>query len=230
MKAKHLLAVAALCLFSSHASAQSTDWNGIYFQYNPSWFTFNVSDTDNEYFHGFTLGYVKSIPVAGKNLPLFLEVGGNLQYGLYSESRTVNKKQSGVTVKAEASDKIHMLSLNVPVNFGYSIKLSDGLALNPYIGLKLRLNLMGLETIKGTVQVGNAKQTESETVNLYSSSEENMGDSELTWNRFQIGWQFGTKLIVSNSLFVEAGFGTDFSRIAKHTRTMSVNLGFGYMF
>lgn len=123
-----------------------------------------------------------------------------------------------------------MLSLNIPVNFGYSIRLGDNLALNPYIGIKLRLNLMGLMTNKVTVQVGNEKETESETINLYSSSDENMGDSELTWNRFQIAGQFGAKMIISEAFFVEAGYGVDFSRIARNTRTMSVNLGFGYIF
>lgn len=228
MKAKHLLAVAALCLFSSHASAQLANYNSIYLQYNPSWFTYNVSGADNQFFHGFTLGYSKSIDIVG--LPLFIELGGNLQYGLYSDSATETNKLSGVNVSAEASQRVHMLSLNIPVNFGYSIRLGDNLALNPYIGIKLRLNLMGLMTNKVTVQVGNEKETESETINLYSSSEENMGDSELTWNRFQIAGQFGAKMIISEAFFVEAGYGVDFSRIARNTRTMSVNLGFGYIF
>lgn len=238
MKIKHLLAVAALCLFSSHASAQSTDWNGIYFQYNPSWISnlnrFLEFDKGSNYVHGFTLGYVKSIPIAGNNIPLFLEVGGNFQYGFNrnSESETVtigNVKETG-----KLSETIHMLSLNVPVNFGYSIGLGNGLALNPYVGLRVRLNLVGVDVLKATEEVGDNKQTESETINLYSSSDENMGSSEYTWNRFQIGMQFGAKLLISEKMFVEAGYGFDFNRIGKlgnhNFRTMSVNLGFGYMF
>lgn len=211
MKVKNLLAVAALCLVSASASAQAPSWGGLYFQYNPTWLTCNYDNVDTEFFHGFTFGYNQSIGVAGDKVPLFLEVGGNFQYGLHTA------KEGNVRSTA------HLLTFNVPVNFGYSIRLGDRLALNPYVGLKMRLHLLGVETydVKG-----------AENCNLFSSDD--MGDAR--WNRFQIGGQIGVKLIINKAFFVETGYYMDFSPISNfevkngkdyRARTGSVNFGFG---
>ena len=212
MKVKNLLGVAALCLFCGSASAQVTDYNGIYFQYNPSWLSYNVSGVSSDYIHGFTLGYTKSFGIAGDNVPLFLEVGGNLQYGFHRDSETI--------ASVKVSETLNLFSLNIPVNFGYSIRLGDNLALNPYVGIKMRLNLVGTVVDK----VGD----QSTTFNLYSKDD--MGGSDNTWNRFQIGWQAGAKMVITEAFFVEAGYYMDFNRIASNTRFSSVNLGFGYCF
>lgn len=231
MKVKNLLAVAALCLFSGTASAQVTDYNSVYFQYNPSWITnyslFSTFNNANNYVHGFTLGYAKSFGIAGDKVPLFLEVGGHLKYGLQTRSGDI---LGGGTYR----ETLNMLALNIPVNFGYSIRLGDNLALNPYVGARMRLNLVGLRTNKTTV--GGNEVTK--TYNLYSSSDDNMRDSEWTWNRFQIGVSAGVKMIISETFYVEAGYTYDFNRIGKMTtglleynlNTSSVNLGFGYCF
>lgn len=215
MKTKNLLLVAVLCLFSSAAFAQKTNWGGLYFQYNPTWMSSNYSNVETAYFHGFTFGYNQSIGVAGERVPLFLEVGGNLQYGLHTE------KSYGV----RSTD--HLLTLNVPVNFGYSIRLgSSGLALNPYVGLKMRLHLLGVETY----DVTGANNT-----NLFSKDD--MGDTR--WNRFQIGGQVGLKFLIKNSIFIETSYYLDFSPIQNFevlggkdysAHTGSLNIGVGFIF
>ena len=214
MKVKNLLAAAALCLFAGNASAQVNSYGSLYFQYNPTWFVANYDNVETEYINGFTLGYFRSIGIGGDNVPLFLEVGGNVQYGLHTE------KVGGVRVND------HLMSLNIPINFGYSIRLGDNLALNPYMGIKFRLNLLGVETydIKGV-----------ENTNLYSKDD--MGDAR--YNRFQIGGQIGAKMIISEAFFVEAGYHIDFMPLQNFdvvggksfkARTHGVNLGFGLVF
>ena len=214
MKVKNLLAAVALCLVSGTASAQVNNYGGLYLQYNPTWQIANYDNVETEYINGFTLGYFRSIGLGGDNVPLFLEVGGNLKYGLHTE------KAAGVRIND------HLLSLNIPVNFGYSIGLGDNLALNPYVGINLRLNLLGVETydIKGV-----------DNINLYSKDD--MGDAR--YNRFQLGGQIGFKMIISEAFFVEAAYHIDFTPIQNFavvggkdfkSRTHGVNLGFGYMF
>mgnify|MGYP002868684824 CR=1 FL=1 len=227
MKVKNLLAVAALCLFSGSAAAQVTNYNGIYFQYNPSWLSYNVSGVKSDYLNGLTLGYTHSFGIAGDS-PLFLEVGGNLQYAFKSKTESASHTVAGVKASADVTERFNMLSLNVPINFGYSIRLGDGLALNPYVGLRMRLNLLATETAKATVTIGNQTETEKETANMFSKDD--MGGSDNTWNRFQIAWRAGAKMIISEAFFVEAGYEMDFNRIADHTRFSSVNLGIGYVF
>lgn len=245
MKVKNLLAAATLCLFCGTASAQVNDYSGLYLQYNPSWASnlnqYNrIKDPtkDNNYVNGFTLGYFRSIGLGGDNVPLFLEVGGNLQYGFHTYTISADGDFSGLRLKDEYNFKSHMLALNIPINFGYSIRLGDNLALNPYVGIRMRLNLLGLNKWKNTVAIGNDEDTESKSINMYSSSDDNVGNSDYTWNRFQIGWQAGLKLIISEAFFVEAGYTMDFNRLGKvrlfggdvNINTSSVNLGFGLVF
>lgn len=230
MKVKNLLAAAALCLFSGTASAQVNSYGSLYFQYNPSWLIYNIENVKSDYVNGFTLGYFRSIGIGGDNVPLFLEVGGNLQYGVHTTSEDIIKDWS------KAKETLRILSVNIPVNFGYSIRLGDNLALNPYVGIKMRLNILAADKVS-IIENSNLNEkplsyknvvTTSSSWNLYSSDD--MGGSDNTWNRFQIGWQAGAKMVITEAFFVEAGYYMDFNRIASNTRFSSVNLGFGYCF
>ena len=247
MKVKNLLAAAALCLFAGNASAQVNSYGSIYFQYNPAWVSnlnnynygfINDPTKDNNYVNCFTLGYFQSIGIGGDKVPLFLEVGGNLQYGFHTYTISAEDNIGGVFMKDEYKFKSHMLALNIPINFGYSIRLGDNLALNPYVGIRMRLNLLGVNKRKSTEVLGEVELTQDKTVNMFSDSEDNMRNSDYTWNRFQIGWQAGVKMIISEAFFVEAGYTMDFNRLGKvraygsdfNLNTSSVNLGFGLVF
>lgn len=223
MKIKNLLAVAALCLFSSHASAQCRDYNGIYFQYHPT-IVVNFDQSpygfDNDLANAFSMGYVRSIPISSK-IPFFLEVGGNLSYGFKSETK------KNVTVTA------HMMSFNIPVNFGYSFGLgSERLALNPYVGLRMRINALAQAVYSDN----------RDNVNFFLKEDLARFDlgSDYTWNIFQLGLQAGVKFIINKHFIVEAGYTYDLIPLAKcYTRAgtgivedylypMSINFGFGF--
>jgi opacity protein-like surface antigen len=224
MKIKNLLAVAALCLFSSTASAQCRDYNGIYFQYNP---TFLINSDYAPYYYetgvanGLTMGYVRSIPISSK-IPFFLEVGGNLEYGFITEKPWNNYKDIRFTT--------HKMSFNIPVNFGYSFGLgSERLALNPYVGVRMRFNFLG----QGVM----SNNSDSETINFFSSDDLN---SDYTWNVFQVGLQAGVKFIINKHFMLEAGYSYDFIPLAKcvntktktreedYLYTMALNFGIGF--
>lgn len=220
MKIKNLLAIAALCLFSSTASAQCRDYNGIYFQYQPTIvvnFDQRPYNYDNTLANTLAMGYVRSIPISSK-IPFFLEVGGNLSYGFKSETR------NSVTFTS------HLMSFNIPVNFGYSFGLgSERLALNPYVGLRMRVNALaqGVYSANG----------DRETFNFFS--EDDMG-KDYTWSIFQLGLQAGVKFIINKHFMLEAGYTYDLIPLAQcYTYTgktkvddylypMSINFGFGF--
>lgn len=215
MKIKKLLAVAALCLFSSHASAQCRDYNGIYFQYNPTIVGnfdkfYNLSESN--FANGFTIGYVRSIPISSK-IPFFLEVGGNVAWTFKYDS------------KQSVSLTSHLLSFDIPVNFGYSFGLgSERLALNPYVGLRSRINAVAV----GVLSSGN----QSETYNYFDKND--VGGSDYTWNIFQLGIQAGVKFIINKHFIVEAGYTYDVIPFGKanargdYMYPMSINFGFGF--
>lgn len=56
---------------------------------------------------------------------------------------------------------------------------------------------------------------EPDWVNVYSDSEENMGDGDYTWNRFQMGWQIGVGFEYQK-YYLGVQYGTDFIPAYSH--------------
>lgn len=77
--------------------------------------------------HGVSADYTRGIHVT-KNLPMFIEVGGGLQFG---------------TVSASGYD-INVLRLNVPANFTYRFAVGRAKVwrISPYTGLNFGFNLI----------------------------------------------------------------------------------------
>ena len=77
--------------------------------------------------HGFSADYTRGIHVT-KNLPMFIEVGGGIQFN---------------TASAPGSD-INVLRLNVPANFTYRFAVGSAKVwkISPYTGLNFGFNLV----------------------------------------------------------------------------------------
>lgn len=142
MKFKTLLLAAALMVCAS-ASAQFTNasskksssstevtsgWNNLYVQYNSHKF----NDNDNELFHkgsmdGFTIGYNRGIGLSS-SMPLYLEVGGGLQYSTGSNDDV----------------DVHLLSVVAPVSVLYQFSFPNStIGIEPLAGLTFRYNGWG---------------------------------------------------------------------------------------
>lgn len=142
MKFKTLLLAAALMVCAS-ASAQFTNasskksssstevtsgWNNLYVQYNSHKF----NDNDNALFHkgsmdGFTIGYNRGIGLSS-SMPLYLEVGGGLQYSTGSNDDV----------------DMHMLSVVAPVSVLYHFSFPNStIGIEPLAGLNFRYNGWG---------------------------------------------------------------------------------------
>ncbi len=142
MKFKTLLLAAAMMVCAS-ASAQFTNasskksssstevtsgWNNLYVQYNSHKF----NDNDNALFHkgsmdGFTIGYNRGIGLSS-SMPLYLEVGGGLQYSTGSNDDV----------------DVHLLSVVAPVSVLYHFSFPNStIGIEPLAGLNFRYNGWG---------------------------------------------------------------------------------------
>lgn len=142
MKFKTLLLAAAMMVCAS-ASAQFTNasskksssstevtsgWNNLYVQYNSHKF----NDNDEPLFHkgsmdGFTIGYNRGIGLSS-SMPLYLEVGGGLQYSTGSNHE----------------EDVHMLSVVAPVSVLYHFSIPNStIGIEPLAGLNFRYNGWG---------------------------------------------------------------------------------------
>ena len=192
---------------SSSASGSSiwttvnTDgYNRIYVSYLPSKLKFNDGDEDLKLKGSFEAGYLRGIGLTS-NVPLYLEVGGALQYRSYSE------EDYGYETK------FNMLSLNIPVALTYRINVTDDFAVSPNFGFDFRVNVMGKEKV---TEDGD----ELYDTDLFSDAD---------WNRFQAGWHIGVGLDY-RALHFGVQYGTDFNEIAEELKiaTTSVTLGFNF--
>lgn len=121
---------------SSKKSSSSTEvtsgWNNLYVQYNSHKF----NDNDDALFHkgsmdGFTIGYNRGIGLSS-SMPLYLEVGGGLQYSTGSNDDV----------------DVHLLSVVAPVSVLYHFSFPNStIGIEPLAGLTLRYN--GWGEIKG---------------------------------------------------------------------------------
>lgn len=192
---------------SSSASGSSiwttvnTDgYNRIYVSYLPSKLKFNDGDEDLKLKGSFEAGYLRGIGLTS-NVPLYLEVGGALQYRSYSE------EDYGYETK------FNMLSLNIPVALTYRINVTDDFAVSPNFGFDFRVNVMGKEKV---TEDGD----ELYDTDLFSDAD---------WKRFQAGWHIGVGLDY-RALHFGVQYGTDFNEIAEELKiaTTSVTLGFNF--
>ena len=193
---------------SSSASAGSSIWttvntdgyNRIYVSYLPSKIKFGDGDDDLKLKGSFEAGYLRGIGLTS-NVPLYLEVGGALQYRSYSE------EDYGYETK------FNMLSLNIPVALTYRINVTDDFAVSPNFGFDFRVNVMGKEKV---TEDGD----ELYDTDLFSDAD---------WKRFQAGWHIGVGLDY-RALHFGVQYGTDFNEIAEELKiaTTSVTLGWNF--
>ena len=210
---KKILLLAAAAVIGLTASAQfsnsggsadaadNSGWNTVYFQYNPMTLHYKGNNSsDDQSFNGLALGYSHAFALT-KSVPIYLKTGRAMQYSFWSESDSDGGEK--------ATSKIQLASLKVPINFMYKWRIPNSrVDIIPFFGLSLRGNLWG----QAKDEVSYRGEKESNSVNLFSSSDDEMGD--YAWKRFQIGWQLGVKARFIDKILVGVSYGTDFNKIS----------------
>lgn len=184
---KKTLLIAILGLMALVAKAQNENYNRIYIGYTPIMAT--DDDMWDDTFHGLNVGYTKGLSLNG-NVPLYLEVGANVQFNMYSE---------------EEYDYAHDLTMTflqaqIPVNVTYLFPLGDsGITLAPYAGLSAKFNILGKQKLE------NPDNGNSHEVDFFSKDD--LGDD--TAKRFQVGMQLGANITFGEKLNLGIGYQRD---------------------
>ena len=217
MKKIVLLAIMAVMSLTSQAQivssrssmvtreeAPKNGWSTFGFEYLPStWKYSHDGYSTSDSYSAAAVVWTKATALSN-SAPVFLEYGLGGQYSWKSKDDILTK----------------MVSAKIPLNLIYSYQIPNTeISIDPYIGLNFRFNIWG--EIKQDWDGG-------QTANVFDKDD--MGDSDNTWNRFQLGWHIGAKAKFSNSFFVGVAYGTDFSEITKYTHIEETTLTLGFVF
>lgn len=188
-----------------------SSWNNFYLQYNSigmNWQAKNADETPGledwmDYAHkeylekclkdrmnGMTIGYSHTTRV----FPIWLEYGGALQYGWYSNSGVYPETAWSVKVK------LSMLTFTAPISVLYNYKIPNSdISLEPKVGLYFRYNIYGEIDAEESANV-----TEKSNINIF--------DENINGHRLQLGWHAGLN-ITYKSYFIGISYGSDLSKI-----------------
>ena len=210
MKLYKTLALAGVLAVAGSASAE--DYNRVAISYDNTHYGYNKDykaeyDVDPSFStNGFGLS---------NNLPMFLEVGGNVNFNFYSKTDESSIWDEPLKYKSQFQN----INLQVPVNFVWRFNVVEDFTIAPYVGLNFKLNFMSRMRayIDGDWEDKAEEDEAKEWTNLFSDSKDKgVGDKDLTWNRFQMGWHVGVTFQYTQwSLGVQ--YGTDFISAYRHT-------------
>ena len=190
---------------SSIWTTVNTDgYNRVYVGYSGVKGKIDIDGADDMKFPGFSVGYLRGIGLTQK-VPLYLEVGGEIDFNRYSES------EEGVDYKQT------ILGLKIPVSLVYRLNINENFSISPLFGFDFRLNLMGKakEEFDG----------ESEDWNLFDDDE--MGGE--AYKRFQAGWHIGVGFDYK-ALHFGVDYGTSFNEISEKVKLATTSVTLGYNF
>lgn len=209
---------------SSASSSDVEAWKGLRFSYDRTFVNQDWEDADDMDMNGFSIGYEHAFKVA-KKLPIFIQTGLDLNFARHSDEESENYGDGEIE---SWETKTTALGLSIPVNFVYGVKINDMLAIKPYTGFYLRVNLMAKEKDTYSYNDGEGYSESEETkINLFDEDE--VGSKDWTWNRCQFGWQIGATLDISK-FNVGIGYALDFNEITEKTKTSKFMVKLGYNF
>lgn len=196
---------------SSIWTTVNTDgYNRVYVGYNGVKGKIDYPGIDDMKYPGFSVGYLRGIGLTQK-VPLYLEVGGEIDFNRYSES------EEGLDYKET------LLGLKIPVSLVYRLNINENFSISPLFGFDFRLNLMG----KGKYEADG----ESQDFNLFDDAEMDEWHPLAIkgYNRFQAGWHIGVGFDYK-ALHFGVDYGTSFNEISEKVKLATTSVTVGYNF
>lgn len=217
---------------SMTSSVEIKDYNQFGISYTNEAFKYDYPkdyDADDLGLNGFGLRYIHGFSLS-KSLPMYIETGLKFNFTLGSVE---GEDDEDYTAKYQHA------ALSVPVNFAWKFNINDNVAIKPYLGLNLKLNVIGRHKWEYTGEEeedeydyeDEEEDDESKWASWYSKKD--MGDKDLVWNRFQLGWHIGADFQF-NKFYVGLNYGTDFIPAQKYKKfkvnSATLNIGLGFCF
>ncbi len=245
MKLYKALALAGVMAVAGSAAAQ--DYNRVSISYDNTHYGYNkdykadLDDDDadpNFATNGFGLNYIHGFSLS-KSLPMFLEVGGNVNFNFYGKTEGLSFYGENYDYKSQFQN----INLQIPVNFTWRFNVVEDFTIAPYVGLNFKLHFVSKmrEYVDGDWDDQEEEDEAKAWTNLFSSDKDNMGSKDNTWNRFQMGWHVGVNFQYTKwNLGVQ--YGTDFIPAYSHkfedegwswkpaVNTGNLKLSLGYTF
>lgn len=248
MKAFKALVLAGALAVTGSSMAQ--DYNRVAISYDNTRYSaggdekelgFGPDDTKSIATNGFGLNYIHGFSLS-KSLPMFLEVGGNINFNFYGDSE--REKGDDFDYRYQFQN----INLQVPVNFTWRFNIVEDFTIAPYVGINFKLNLMqrGRAWYDFTPEDDEEQKFLDESkkwTNFMSDKEDGgMYSKDYTWNMFQMGWHIGVNFQYTNWV-LGVQYGTDFIPAYSHTfeysdskdwksriNTSNLKLSVGYCF
>ena len=147
---------------------------------------------------------------------MFVETGLGFNAGFGTES------------EGDYKQKMQNMNFKVPVNYVYRFNVADGITIAPYAGINFKLNV-------ATKLRDEYDGQKSDWVSVFDKDK--MGSDDLTWNRFQMGWQVGVGFSY-DKYYLGIQYGTDFIPAYSHkfdggtpkVNSSNLNIAVGYTF
>lgn len=208
-------------------------WKGLRFSYDHTFSKIDVDEADDLGYDGFSIGYVQAWKIA-KQFPIFFETGLGLNFARNSESEGESEEIYGYTVGYEETVSTTTLGLTIPLNIVYGVQINDKLAIKPFTGFYLRVNLMSKGNEKLELNIPSelssyVDPSQYEYDEDYNNFDKDDVGKDGTWNRVQFGWQIGTTLDI-NKFNVGISYGLDFNEIAEKVKNSAFSVRLGYNF
>jgi hypothetical protein len=167
-------------------------WCNFYAEYSPLKQVTTARGADDRLYHTATIGFSYNYVLGAS--PATIEIGFEASGSWFSE-----RLESG------AKSSLSFYSAKIPLNIGLRFPLTDNLWIVPYGGINVKWNIYGQE--KYTDVSGR-----SETWDIFNGNR--MYDDD--YNRFQLGYQGGLKLIIANSFSVGAAWKADITSFCSY--------------
>ena len=219
--------------FGSQSAGDISDYNIIGLSYVNEHFGFDYDgggDPDPISMNGFAVKYIHGFSLSS-TMPAYIETGLNFSYAFHSETDDNDYLEP----------RQQHAALAVPVNFAWRFNVADNIYLKPYLGLNLKLNVIGkqqnrltdtfLDDYREVYDEAYDGDTESDWLSWYDKDD--MGSKDAVWNRFQLGWHIGAAAQFSG-FYIGLDYGTDFIKAWKykksHVNSATFNLTAGVCF
>lgn len=210
-----LMLAGALCVASS---AMAQDYNRVAISYDNTRYSAggddkyidlgDAGDQKSIATNGFGLNYIHGFSLSS-SLPMFLEVGGNVNFNFYGKS----KRPEGA--ENDYKYQFQNINLQIPVNYTWRFNVVEDFTIAPYAGINFKFNFM--QRNRSYYDSKDTSDDDKKWTNLMSDKEDGgVGSKDLTWNMFQMGWQVGVNFQYTNWV-LGVQYGTDFIPAYSHT-------------
>lgn len=235
---KKILSVAVAAMLVCTANAQ--DYNRVTVGYQSLDLHNNTniqSIASHGTLDGFKLGYIHGFNL-DDDTPLFLEVGGDVNFNTHvSDVTYLSEPLRGVEYKSRSTN----IGITVPVSLAYKFSFRNGMWLEPYAGVCLKVNLRGKTKNEFKADYGlkdanmdwfNSEDMSSEDVSFGDGGSyyNNMGNAACKRVQFggQVGLNIGYKHVNLNVAYQMHTVLQKAENFNINTRAFTVGVGYNF--